>query len=237
MAACRGPSGASCSDIDFVAVVSRTLEPSDIAALARAHELLRRRHRRPFFDGLYVTEAELAADPRGLHRVHQTHEGKLGRKDTGPPSPVVWHELAGHAVTLRGPAVSDLAVGTNREALVSWCRTNLENYWLRWLQRSRRFPDPWAFAALTSYGPAWAVLGVSRSHHTITTGNLVFKTGAGHLVRGTFDPRWHRIVDESLRIRASASRRPLYVNPNARRRDTLGFVATVLRRHGIRSDY
>ena len=143
-----GPSGASSSDIDFFAVVSETAKPSIVAALARAHEQLRRRHRRPFFDGLYVTEEELAADSSQLNRVPQTHEGKLSWEETEPPSPVVWHELADHAVTLRGPAISAGAVWTNREVLVAWCRTNLENYWLRWLQHSRRFPDPWAFMAL-----------------------------------------------------------------------------------------
>ena len=231
-----GSSGASSSDTDFVAVVSETAKPSIVAALARAHEQLRRRHRRPFFDGLYVTEEELAADSSQLNRVPQTHEGKLSWEETEPPSPVVWHELADHAVTLRGPAISAGAVWTNREVLVAWCRTNLENYWLRWLQHSRRFPDPWAFMALTSYGPAWAVLGVSRSHHTITTRNLVSKTDAGRLAYSALDSRWHRIIDESLRTRTSTSRRPLYVNPNARRRDTLEFVATVLQRHGIATE-
>ena len=66
--------------------------------------------------------------------------------------------------------------------------------------------------------------------------HLVSKTDAGRLAYSALDSRWHRIIDESLRTRTSTSRRPLYVNPNARRRDTLEFVATVLQRHGIATE-
>ncbi len=52
------------SDIDYLAVTATPPDPAAVAALARAHHRLRRLHRRPFFDGRYVTWQDLASDPR-----------------------------------------------------------------------------------------------------------------------------------------------------------------------------
>jgi hypothetical protein len=42
------------SDIDFVAVTSHRPDAAALAALGRAHGRLRKRWRKPYFDGLYV---------------------------------------------------------------------------------------------------------------------------------------------------------------------------------------
>nr|WP_240943140.1 aminoglycoside adenylyltransferase domain-containing protein [Planosporangium thailandense] len=78
------------------------------------------------------------------------------------------------------------------------------------------------------FGPVWAVLGVSRLHHTLATGGVISKTAAGEYARGRFDPRWHAIIDEALRIRRGGTARGSYRSPLRRRRDTLAFVDHVL---------
>jgi hypothetical protein len=227
-----GPSGASSSDIDFVAVTSQRVDAALLARLAAAHDELRRRHRRPFFDGMYLTWDDLRRDPAGLSRYPAAHEGRLtSGKD--PPTPVLWHELADHGRSVRGPELTSVGIWTDQDALRAWCRENLAGYWRRWLDRSRRVLDPWALSALTHYGPAWGVLGVSRIDYTLSTGAITSKTGAGRHARVTFGSRWHRIIDESVRIRSSSSRRPIYLTPFARRREALRFVGMVLQRHGV----
>src|SRR5262245_22258410 len=52
------------SDIDFIAVIRDKSDPLLLVALARAHERVRTRTPRPFFDGMYVTWEDLARDPR-----------------------------------------------------------------------------------------------------------------------------------------------------------------------------
>ncbi|MDQ2880922.1 MAG: hypothetical protein M3Y48_06590 [Actinomycetota bacterium] len=59
----RGPSGASASDIDFVAVTSRPLTKLDVTAVNRAHAQLARNRWRASFDGLYLTWSDLPRDP------------------------------------------------------------------------------------------------------------------------------------------------------------------------------
>lgn len=227
-----GPSGAGSSDIDFVAVTSEPLSETALATLARVHQRQARRHPRPFFDGMYLTWADLARGPAGLVDHAHVHSGTV--RTGAAPSPVTWHELAEFGVTVRGARSSSLTVWTDGDALTDWCRANLEDYWRRWHHRSRSGPSSSGLASLTPFATAWAVLGVSRSHYTASTGHLTSKSGAGHYAREVFDPSWHRIIDEGLRIRTGSSGRPLYRNPCTRRRATLDFVEMVLER-GTRS--
>ena len=175
----RGPSGAGASDIDFVAVTSRPVSPSSLTALERVHRHLTRRHRRPVLEGMYLTWDDLADGPPAVGEYARAHGGIVRLSPGGSASPVIWHELVERGVSVRGPHRSRLAVWTDREARVGWYRTNLQKYWGHWHQRGGScFTGP-GLAGLSPFGPAWAVLGVSRTHYTATTGDLISKTGAG----------------------------------------------------------
>lgn len=222
-----GPSGAGSSDIDVVALTLRPVRRSDLPALERVHRRVARRHPRPVLEGLYLTRADLGRDPTFLGDHARVHAGRV-RFDAQAASPVTWHELAGHGVRVHGPHPGRLGIWTDREVLRTWCRANLQDYWRGWHRRSASVLTGPGLACLTPFAPAWAVLGTSRSYFTATTGQLVSKTGAGQYAREAFDPRWRRIIEESLRIRTSSGARPLYGNPVTRRTATLDYVAMVV---------
>lgn len=223
-----GPSGASVSDLDFVAVTAQPPGPPELAALARAHGRLTRRHRRPTFDGLYLTWPDLARDPADVLAGAHVHDGRLHRAQPAHTHPVIWHELAQHGLTIRGPEPAQLQVRTDRAGLTAWVRANLDSYWRRWHRASSRPLSGHGVVCLSSWGPTWGVLGVSRLHYTLTTGLICSKTAGGHYARDRFDPRWHRLVDECLRIRCGLPGRSAYATPAARRRDALDFVDMVI---------
>ncbi len=56
---------------------------------------------------------------------------------------------------------------------------------------------------------------------------MASKSAAGEHALQAFEPRWHRIVKESLRIRRGEGK-SLYGSPFARRRDALDFVAMAI---------
>ena len=109
---------------------------------------------------------------------------------------------------------------------------------------------PQSLNALTSWGAAWIVLGVSRLHYTLATAKICSKEAAGLYAREAFSERWHRVVDESLRIRRADRARPdaasacselaadlrirpagdlsLYRTPLDRRRDAIAFGEMVI---------
>jgi hypothetical protein len=237
------------SDVDFLAVTSRPVDAAAAAALARAHSRLRRRFPRPCFDGRYVTWDELARDARQAGRHAYSEGGRFHAPGRSDADPVAWHTLARHGVRCRGPETGELVVCTDAAALAAWTLENLDTYWTALVRRARRFPDPWSWTALTSYGAVWIVLGVCRLHDTLATGEIVSKEEAGRYGLRTFPARWQLVLDEALRIRRADRARPaaasavreaigdlrargaggtLYPSPIARRSAALAFAEAVI---------
>jgi hypothetical protein len=209
------------SDIDFVAV---TEEPADAEPVRRVHAEMVKLHRRPHFDGVYVTWPDLAQDPRKIAPGVHVLAGRTHTDSREARHPVTWHTLAQCGVPVRGPAPADLPLWTDGTALAESVHENLDTYWRRWHREGSRRASAKAAVALTDWGPTWVVLGVSRLHYTLTTGRITSKTGAGLYARETFGPEWHRIVDECLRLRRGEPGPSRYRSRFARRRDTLAFL-------------
>lgn len=212
------------SDVDFVAVTDRPLDGDGLARLERVHHRVAERIRRPQFDGIYVTWDELATGPRasGPH----VHGGRLHRADGNARHAVTWQELHDHGVAVRGSEPGQLDIHTDPAELAAYTRRNLTTYWRRWHLRAQRWPWPGA-VALSPWSAAWGVLGVTRLHYTLATGQITSKGEAGRYGLETFDTRWHPILTEALRIRRDDGE-PQYHNAFQRRRDVLGFVGMVI---------
>lgn len=141
---------------------------------------------------------------------------------------MTWHTLAHHGVVFRGPAPAELDIWTDSEALAAWQNANLDEYWGRLLDRAARLPSKAGLLALTDLAAVWTVTGVSRLHYTLATGDITSKDGAGRHALRTFPERWHRVVNESLRIRRADPGRSLYRNALTRRRDVIAFAGMVI---------
>ena len=213
------------SDIDFVAVAAGPPGPAALAALAEVHT---RGRARPYLDGIYVTWGDLAGDPGAAATGPYTNEGRFQPHSRAQRHPVTRHTLWRHGIPLRGPAREDLAVWTDTAALTSWTRGNLETYWRPWWQRSAGLLSRAGLAMLGAWAPAWGVLGVSRLHYTLATGEITSKEGAGVYAKAALPSRWHHVLDECLRIRRGEGGRSLYRNPLERRRDALLYMRAVL---------
>ncbi|WP_328478487.1 DUF4111 domain-containing protein [Streptomyces sp. NBC_00377] len=212
------------SDVDFVAVTAAPLDDQQVDVVQRAHTRLADAHPRPYFDGSYVTWADLAADPLQAVPGPHVHEHRFSRATRGDRHLVTWHTLADHGAALRGPLPGDFAIHTDPAALAAWTHQNLGTYWRPWWHRASRLPSPLGLACLGTWGPAWGVLSVSRLHYTLASGRITSKQGAGEYALTRFDDSWHRIVEECLRIRCGTSGRSLYRSPFERRTQALGFI-------------
>lgn len=239
------------SDIDFVAVTASRPDAGAHAALARAHSRLRNVWPRPYFDGAYVTWDDLARDLAAAGRRPYSYNGRF--HTTGNlADPIAWHTLARAGIPCRGPQPGALDIRADARDLAVWTLNNLDTYWRRLLDQSSRLTHPQSLVALTSWGAAWIVLGVPRLHYTLATGGICSKDAAGEYARQTFPDRWHRVVDEALRIRRADRARPdprsalaelasdlrvwtragdpdsLYATPLGRRRDAIAFGRMVV---------
>ncbi len=220
----RGRLGTA-SDIDFVAVTDRRAEPGDVEALAQAHAATVAQFPKPHFDGSVLTWADLAAGPEDCPDVPCAQESRFTAAGRDGINPVLFCELASRGITLRGPASSDVDVWADQDALRAFTVDNLSRYWRPWWEKNRHTSALSLAIGMSPWFPVWAVLGVSRLHYVLATGEMTSKCGAGRYAAREFNSRWQRIIAESLSLRTGgAEGRRSYRNPLARRRDTLAFL-------------
>jgi hypothetical protein len=216
------------SDVDFVAVLSAPADATALAALGRVHAAVNARWQRPPFEGIYLTWQDLARDPAACGPVPYAHDRAFVPAGRFELSPVTWATLARHGVRIRGPGSGIVGIWDDPAALDRWTRENLDAYWRPWLARAGRLASRGGLASLGPWATEWGVLGVSRLHYTLTSGEITSKYGAGLYAMRRFPLRWHRIVVEALRIRRGDRGRSGYATPLGRRREMLAYVALVI---------
>jgi hypothetical protein len=209
------------SDIDFVAVLAARPDEADLGALEAAHEEVKAAWPSPLFEGIHLVAADLAGPPDACPDLPFIHERKFGRAGRFEISPVTWHELARHAITVRGPALTGADVWTDDRALWEYSHGNLTSYWAKVGEAMVKMPRE----ASTPEMAVWCVLGVSRLHHLLATGTLTSKSGAGWYALEAFESRWHPIIREALRAREQPGAVSAYDGDDERRgRDAADFT-------------
>lgn len=212
------------SDVDFTATLSRTPTAVDLAGLRAAHGRVAATYGdAPYFDGVHVLADDLARSPgecpdRPSAFMHAFEEA--GRFTL---SPVSWHELARHGVTVTGPPVVTLGVWTDDAVLRSYTVGNLDTYWRRQARACSASPAE----ASAPFACEWVVPGVARLHHLLVTGEQTAKSLGARWGLGFYPERWHRVLRESLSIRAGAFE-PQYDDVLERGRDVAAFATYVV---------
>jgi len=215
------------SDIDFVAVASEAFVSEELDLLERVHRRLRSDIPKPWFDGIYVTWSELGRNPMDLKVAPFTHEGRFERGRGFEANPSTWLTLRNHPLSLRGPDAP--RVWYDLAAIRRWNVDNLNSYWRGMANRVR---NPVYGAALitgdraVNWAIGWCVPGVARLNYTITTGDVISKSGACRYALDCFPERWHMVVREALALRNGE--RPAPRGRVAQRRDVLGFMEAVI---------
>jgi hypothetical protein len=221
------------SDIDLVLVHPDTVTNEEsMAALAPALELIRTMYPIPTLDALVLSRADLAAGPDAMQGPRPViFEGRLSlQAESSVRNPVAWQTLRQRGITWRGVPIRELDLHVDADRLREWTRGNLESYWRPWLAKSAILLSPGGQWSLRPDFVEWGVLGVTRLHATIATGEIVSKTGAGHYALRVFGEKWHPIIREALEIRANPERTAsLYGRRTLRRRrDARAYVAMVI---------
>lgn len=206
------------SDVDFVAVLDHRPDPAETAALAAAHDVVRRRHPAPSYDGMHVLLSDLATDPDELPPVPTVLSGAFDPAGRLDPL-VAWHELAHGAVTVYGDPRP--VVWTDPARLRTHTVANLNTYWRATADELAARP------AEAEVACAWCVLGVSRLHHLLETGEMTTKSGAGRWALTHYPERFHRVLREALAIR-HGDRTEYPDDPAGRARDTADLTAWVV---------
>jgi hypothetical protein len=211
------------SDVDFVAVSEPALTLSELEQLEQIHRELRRTAPRPKLDGVYVTWLELRADPVGLSAPYCL-DGRFASNGGFAANPVTWYMMHRYTMPVRGPA--EPIVRHDEDLLRMWCRENLQSYWAGWVHGARTHFIR-RLLSLSRQATVWGVLGVTRLHATIKTGDILSKSAAGTYALETFPAPWSPIIQDALGGRLGHGATS-YRNAFARRRDALAFMEYVI---------
>lgn len=221
------------SDIDLVLVrPDAATNEESMAVLVPVVQRIRTLYPKPQLDAIVLSRADLASGPDAMEGPRPViFEGTVELKGEGSGwNPVTWQTLRQGGITWRGTSVRALDLHDDPQRLREWTRGNLERYWRPWLAKSRRLPSLFGLWSLRPDFVEWGVLGVTRLHDTIATGQVTSKAGAGAYALATFPERWHRIVREATAIRTDPQRRRSLYGRNAlrRRRDARAYIAMVI---------
>lgn len=227
------------SDIDLVALVD-TVDPSHDERLREIHARVRAdggAGTAPDLDVVYLLHRDLARAPADVgERPH--HGDGLLRRDTGMTTPVIWHSLAEHGVSVPGADGARAELGEvwlDGATLRSWCRGNLASYWTRWAAQGAQPATRGGMALLTDWAVAWCVLGVLRLRFTIDSGAITSKSGAGLWALSTLalDADERALVEEALALRGALTDAPAKAlgreHAVARRERVVAFLRRVIR--------
>ncbi len=209
------------SDIDFTAVLAERPSADQLEALASVHAAVYDAYPEPDFDGFHVLGRDLATPPAECCDLPCMFDGSFRPAGRFDVNPVSWHELAGRAVVIRGPALTEADVWTDDGVLQAYSHGNLTAYWAGVGEQLRDHP----VGAAKPEAAAWCVLGVGRLHHLLATGALTSKSGAGRYALTAFGQRWQPIVREALRVRERPEEASEYEDdPDSQGRDTTEFT-------------
>lgn len=214
------------SDLDFVAVSRHAPADDELEGLSIVHRLYASDPTLPTIDGIWVTSDDLAAGPDNAAAGPATRDGAFLARAEGNRNPVTWFDLHDRSRAVLGTLDRD-AIWHDPLRLVEWTRGNVEDYWVRWHAQSSRLLSSRGLAMLGRQAPAWGVLGISRIHATVSSGQILSKSEAGKRALGLFGPQWRGILDDALAIRGSVPG-PLLLSPWQRRRWALDFVAMTI---------
>jgi len=204
--ACLGAFRPGRSDVDFVAIVDRALYPDELTRLraiqrgrctvALVRDVALRRRWPLLCNGTYLRRGELARSPLQATAVAGQVAGRFGMAQRGgfDLNPVTWHTLARHGIAVRGPEPNRLEIRVDPAELRAWTLENLDTYWRRWATHARR-TRPRAFPR---HHTAGGVLGVSRLHYTLATGEVAGKEAAGEFAVQKLAPVWRPLIEDAL---------------------------------------
>ena len=184
------------SDIDFVAVLTHSVEPAEIDILREIHHRVEKTAPRWKLSGSYLLVGDLGRPKGEVTPRPYYHDSRMHPAGRFELNPITWWTLKNHGIALRGLELQELPFEVDWEGLLAWTRQNLNTYWASWARRVDGF-----LVLLTDWGIQWTVLGVLRQYYTLRENSITTKVKAGKYALDCLPERWHQLVQEALNIR------------------------------------
>ena len=115
-------------------------------------------------------------------------------------------------------------ISVNWDTILSNMGDNLNSYWLSWVNDCKKFSTiKYLNLYVSLRSIEWGILGVSRLYYTFKEKDITSKVGAGEYVLEAVPKRWHKIINESMRLRTD-HKKSYYKSIFTRRKDAIDYM-------------
>ena len=216
------------SDIDFIAVVNRKINDVDIAVLKEIHKNIKRKFPKTDLMGYYVTKDDFRLQHINEKSCPFFVDGIFKGLEKFEKNSIDAYQLKKYGIAIKGPETSSFDYSVDWDILIYNMRENINTYWLNWRNSLEKFPSTRYLGSFVNLKMIeWGVLGVSRLYYTFKESEMTSKVGAGEYALKTVPKRWHKIINESMRLRRN-NKKSYYKSIFERRKDTLDYIQFII---------
>ena len=216
------------SDIDFIAAVKRNVTETDINILKEIHRDIKKKFPKTDLMGLYVMKNDLETLHENMKTCPSFIDGVYKGLKKFEKNSIDAYQLKRYGITIKGQNIEELDYTVNWDILICNMRDNLNTYWLGWMNDCKKFASRKYIGLYISLGMIeWVVLGVSRLYYTFKERDMTSKVGAGEYALRTVPQKWHKIINEAMRLR-KVNKKFYYKSIFERRKDILDYVEFII---------
>ncbi|MEH7609700.1 aminoglycoside adenylyltransferase domain-containing protein [Gottfriedia acidiceleris] len=217
------------SDIDFIAVVKRKVSDADVKILREIHKDMQRKFPNTILDGWYILNEDIMSLNEEGNLCIRFNDGKFQGLNKFQKNSIDAFQLKKYGITVRGLNIDNVDISVNWDIILANMRDNLNSYWLSWLNKSKKFPTVKYLSLFISLRSIeWGILGISRLYYTFKDKDITSKVGAGEYVLEAVPKRWHKIINESMRLRTN-QKKSYYKSIFTRRKDAIDYMEFMIR--------
>ncbi|KOP78618.1 hypothetical protein AMS59_12360 [Lysinibacillus sp. FJAT-14745] len=204
------------SDIDFIAVVNRSLTEEDAKVLSDLHKELNRKYKDTGMDGCYLLVEDIGKKQSEVKGCLNVNEGKTNWSNDNI-NPITWWILKNKGITVLGPDIATYNFSVDERVLSDYVLENMNSYWSNRLKKIKKYKAFLIPNKLVDLEVEWSITGVLRQFYTLQEYDIVSKVDACKYALHHLPEEFHNIVNEAISIREGSDIR--YCNSKKQRID------------------
>lgn len=216
------------SDIDFIAILTRRIAEDELNLLKEIHANIKEMFPEIDLMGFYITQTDLLPISNNEKSCACFIDGVFHGFMEFDKNSIDAYQLQRYGITVKGEKIDNYNFTIDWYILLKNMIDNLNSYWFNRLTSYKKFPSHSYLASLLSLKEIeWGVLGVSRIYYTINERDIKSKVGAGEYALETLPEKWHKIINESMRLR-KGNKKSYYKSMIMRRKDAIDYMKFII---------
>ncbi|MBB4826332.1 hypothetical protein HNO89_003591 [Sporosarcina luteola] len=189
------------SDIDFMAMVNRSLGDAEMQAITLIHQEVKQKQKIEL-DGSYLLAKEAGRNWNDVSECIYVNGGKA-KRSKHEMNPVTWWMMKNKGIRVIGPDISSFHIEVQNSDLTSIVLRNMNIYWAGRINTLRKYKRIAVFLPnqLIRQEMLWSVPGVLRAFYTLQEQAVTSKAEVCTYALDHVPERWHPLIHEVISMR------------------------------------